>query len=129
MHNRFIIFALGFVLGYMLGSSPAHSRWKPEYAQLPQATQDWYQAQKIMPNAQHRFTYTRCCDGADLVKTQFRVNKTNGNDQWYYQKEDGTWKKVPDDIIHWEEPTPDGQAVLFVFEGVETCFYPPLSGN
>jgi hypothetical protein len=70
-----------------------------------------------------------CCLGSEVVKTQFRVDKTSYGDEWFYMR-DGTWKRVPDDTIHWGQHAPGGQATLFVYfmTGEETCFYPPQEG-
>lgn len=35
---------------------------------------------------------------------------------------------VPPDIIHWGESAPGGQPTLFVYSGMETCFFPGDSG-
>jgi hypothetical protein len=47
------------------------------------------------------------------------------SDQWFYELPDGNWKQVLPDIIHWYDSAPGGQPTLFVFQGVETRFYPP----
>ena len=39
------------------------------------------------------------------------------------------WRKVPSDIVHWNDPTPDGRPVLFVYQGTPTCFYPGDTGG
>jgi hypothetical protein len=47
--------------------------------------------------------------------------------EWLNPRND-TWQRVPDDIIHWGEPTPDGQAVAFEYpigSGQLRCFFPP----
>lgn len=58
-----------------------------------------------------------CCSGAEIVKTQFRVNKKNGMDEWWFVSPvTNTWKRIPNDIIHdEEEKTPTGQPVLFLY--------------
>jgi hypothetical protein len=51
-----------------------------------------------------------------------------GHDTWWYLK-DRVWKQVPDDVIHWGQHAPDGQAKLFIhWSGQELCFYPPEEG-
>jgi hypothetical protein len=74
-----------------------------------------------------RFPFKNCCEHADVVKTQFRVNRANGGDEWYWR--DGqNWRRIPDDIIHWGETAPNKQPTLFVYQGKETCFWPGESG-
>jgi hypothetical protein len=103
------------------------ARWKPEYAVAPQTVQDWYRNAQLTPKAQMRFPFKNCCEHADVVKTQFRVNRANGGDEWYWR--DGqNWRRIPDDIIHWGETAPNKQPTLFVYQGKETCFWPGESG-
>jgi len=108
-------------------SLSAQATWKPEYAQLPQEVQDWYRSAELTLSAQKRFPYKKCCDHADVYKTQFRVDKSSGADQWLYLI-DGEWKLIPPDIIHWGESAPGGQPTLFLFKGKETCFFPGEGG-
>ena len=119
-----VILALGLGASF---AGAAQATWKPEYAQLPQAVRDWYTQAQLTESAQKRFPYKRCCDHADVIKTQFRVNKDSGEDEWYYFV-DGDWKRIPPDVIHWGETAPDKQPTLFVYQGHETCFYPGDGG-
>jgi hypothetical protein len=81
-----------------------------------------------------------CCDQGDVVRTKFRVNIKNGDDEWMYLASDGTWKVVPPDVILWDkinDPMNDGQARLWVSPYLKEpdgtpkpiCFIPPRSGN
>jgi len=94
--------------------------------EIPGATpemQAWYSNAAIMPEARKRLPWAKCCNHAEVVRTQFRVNKTDRGDEWYYLAE-GKWKLIPRDIIHPEdEKAPDGQPTLFIYEGKETCFF------
>jgi len=102
-------------------------RWKPEYASQPAEVQQWYQNAELTKAAQARFPFKKCCDNADVVKARFNVNKTTAGDEWYWL--DGeNWRRIPDDIIHWEERAPNGQPTLFVYDGRETCFFPGDGG-
>jgi len=131
------ICALACIIGMILvimAAKNAHAVYKPEYAQLPQVVQDWYKNQKMTPAAQARMKkgWTSCCEHGDVYKTQFRAlddGTKYGRESWWYQKKDGTWKQIPDDVIHWDEPAPDYQATLFIYgaTGEELCFYPPQS--
>ncbi len=102
-------------------------RWKPEYASQPIEVQQWYQNAELTTAAQHRFPFKKCCDHADVVTTRFSVNRTNAGDEWYWL--DGArWRRIPDDIIHWDQHAPNGQPTLFVFDGKATCFFPGDGG-
>jgi hypothetical protein len=105
----------------------ADARWKPEYANAPPAVRDWYQHAELTKKAQMRFPFKSCCEHADVVRTQFRVSRGTGGDEWYWL--DGQdWRRIPDDIIHWGETAPDKQPTLFIYQGKETCFWPGESG-
>jgi hypothetical protein len=76
--------------------------------------------------------WSNCCDNADRVKTQFRVNRDTNKDTWWWL-DGNTWRQVPDDIIHEEyDPTmPEDlrrEGVLFVYRGKPTCFWYPEGG-
>ena len=96
----------------------------------------WAGKQEVMPAARPRFCQPAtmncsCCNGADIVKTQFRVSKKVGpsgypeDEWWFLNRITNKWDKVPDDIIHWDEPTPTGEAVLFIYMSQVRCFFPP----
>jgi hypothetical protein len=115
------------VTSTLLACTPAFATWKPEYAQLPQEVQDWYANAELTPEAQQRFAFKKCCAKSEVVKTQFHVSKATAGDEWFWL--DGeTWKRVPPDIIHWNEHAPGGEPTLFVYDGRETCFFPPDAG-
>ncbi len=119
---RFLV-PIGF--GLLIGTADA--RWKPEYANAPQAVQDWYRNAELTSRARRRFAFEKCCENADVVKTKFRVNRVDAKDEWFWL--DGTnWRRVPDDIIHWGETAPSKQPTLFVYRGQETCFWPGEPG-
>ena len=92
---------------------------------------DWFSSQQLNPATKQRLgvPWNGCCENGDVFKTQFRVSKSTGGDEWYYLKGD-TWKKVPDDVIHWGQHSPDKRATLFIYvaTGQELCFYPPEEG-
>lgn len=101
--------------------------WKPEYANQPLEVQEWYRNAELTKQAQSRFPFKKCCDHSDVVKTRFNVNKTTSGDEWYWLDGD-KWRRIPDDIIHWQERAPNGQPTLFVYDGKETCFFPGDGG-
>lgn len=108
--------------------SSAEARWKPEYASASQETRDWFESRELTLAAQQRFHFKSCCNNADRVMTEFRVSKNAGVDEWWYLTSEKTWKKIPADIIHWDEHSPNGEAVLFAIGTSETCFFPPSGG-
>jgi hypothetical protein len=105
----------------------ADATWKPEYANAPQAVQDWYRNAQLTDPAQKRLGFKSCCAHSDVVKTTFRVDKTTGNDEWYWLY-DGNWKLIPGDIIHWGESAPGGEPTLFAIGNLPTCFFPGQGG-
>ena len=106
----------------------AQARWKPEYALLPPEVREWYRKAELTPAAQARLKWRYCCDHADVVDTNFRVNETDAGDEWYYEDTPGHWKRIPPDVIHWGVSAPGGLPTLFVFGTQETCFYPGTGG-
>ncbi len=108
-------------------ASPVGATWKPEYANQPFEVQQWYRNAELTRAAQTRFPFKKCCDHSDVVKTKFNVNKTSSGDEWFWL--DGEqWRRIPDDIIHWQEHAPSGQPTLFIYNGKETCFFPGDGG-
>jgi hypothetical protein len=111
----------------VLLAAPANATWKPEYAETPPEVQEWYRNAELTDAAKFRFPFKKCCDHADVVKTQFRVNKTTNGDEWYWL--DGAeWRRISADIIHWGRTAPNRQPTLFIYSGKETCFFPGDSG-
>lgn len=94
------------------------------------AGHDWYANAELTDAAWKRFGYSwkKCCEHSEVFRTEFHVNKDSGDDEWWYLKKDGTWKRLPNDIIHWGETAPDKQPTLFIYQGVEVCFWPGEGG-
>ena len=105
----------------------AQATWKPQYANAPQEVQDWYRRAELTSAAQKRFQFKSCCAHSDVVKTSFRVDKATGGDAWYWMR-DGEWKRIPDDIIHWGESSPNKEPTLFAIGNLPTCFWPGEGG-
>lgn len=114
--------------------------WKPEYAQASPDYWKWFGLAKTTKESRARLAtlghqWESCCSKADRVKTQFRVNKMSGGDEWWYLNPiTNEWKLVPNDIIHYEDdPTMPAQlkveGVLFIYNGIEVCFWPPEEGG
>ena len=105
----------------------ALARDNGQYANVDPAVREWYRTRQLTPQAQERFPFKSCCDAADVVRTQFRVDNKNGKDVWEWL--DGqTWQRIPDDIIHYDESAPGGEAVLFAVGGKPVCFFIPNGG-
>lgn len=113
--------------GLTVAVDKAHATWKPEYANAPQEVKDWYRNAQLTEAAQKRFGFKSCCAHSDVVKTEFRVDKASGSDEWYWLS-DGQWSRIPGDIIHWGESTPDLQPTLFALGNLPTCFFPGQGG-
>ena len=121
------IAAKGSIVAALALASPVGATWKPEYANQPLEVQQWYRNAELTEAAQVRFPFKKCCDHSDVVKAKFNVNKTSAGDEWYWL--DGeNWRRIPDDIIHWEERAPNKLPTLFIYNGKETCFFPGDSG-
>jgi hypothetical protein len=100
----------------------------------------WADQQDVMPAARVRMGCIpdpskgrcSCCNGAEIVKTKFRV-AGDYSDAWdWLNPRTQKWERVPDDIIHWDEPTPDKQGVAFEYpigSGKLRCFFPPQEGG
>ena len=108
-------------------AAQVQARWKPEYANQPPEVQAWYRNAGLTTAAQMHFPFKKCCDHSDVVKTRFNVNRTTAGDEWYWLDGD-TWRRIPDDIIHWDQRAPSGQPTLFIYSGKETCFFPGDGG-
>jgi hypothetical protein len=118
--------------------APARAEWKPQYAQASPEVRAWYGSAELTPAAAARLGFKRCCDESEVVKTRFRVDRSSGQDEWYYLK-NGKFERIPLDIIHWGESAPGGKPTLFVLSdhwadafhrphGTPTCFYPGEGG-
>ena len=94
-------------------ASPVGATWKPEYANQPFEVQQWYRNAELTKAAQTRFPFKKCCDHSDVVKTKFNVNRVDGRDEWFWLDGD-KWRRIPDDIIHWEERAPNKLPTLFI---------------
>lgn len=121
---------LAALAAFLLLGDAAYGRWKAEYASQPQSVRDWYANALLTPAAQQRLRWVKCCDHADVVRTRFHVNKRDGKDEWFYlvPGSDNEWRGIPDDIIHWGESAPGGKPTLFIYQEIETCFWPGEGG-
>jgi hypothetical protein len=131
MRRRETRFVIAGIIVLVMGTF-AHAHWNEKYAQNSREVRDWFKAQKMNPATKERLhkQWNGCCENGDVFRTQFRLNKTNGDDEWWYEK-DGKSKQVPPDTIHWGQHAPDGQPTLFIYAvtGEELCFYPGEEGG
>ena len=124
--------ALALVL-WISTPSPARTLYPGQWAQVEPEVGEWYKHQTINPAANERMghAWSSCCEHGDVFRTQFRTGEgKRGADEWWYLK-DGAWKRIPDDVIHWDEHAPDKRPTLFIYQvtGEELCFYPGEDGN
>lgn len=87
----------------------------------------WFKSQRMNPETKKRLgvDYQSCCDAGDHFPTRFRLVEDGtryGAETYEYMWRDGTWKRVPQDIIQ-RKKTPDGRPVLFLnkITGQEYC--------
>jgi hypothetical protein len=109
--------------------------WRPEYAQNAPEWQEWFKRAEVTKRAQSRFNWKSCCEHADRVKTQYRVNRVNGEDEWWFlDPKTDKWVAIPEYVIHFEDDATmpkqlKAEGVLFVYNGIVTCFWPPEGGG
>src|SRR3954463_7819979 len=86
-----------FVL--LLVVTPASSEWKPEYAQASPERQQWFQSQRINPDAQKRLNgpFKSSCDNGYVFNTRCGVGASN-EAPWKYLAGD-PWKIIPADSL------------------------------
>lgn len=127
----------------------------PEFAQLTPDEQNWMGEAQTTERSRPRlsaqgFPYTSCCNHGDRVLAKLRsIKDPEGKyeDVWQYLKKGDTentdeWVRIPNDVIHTEEdleadskmrnkmsPQLRTEGVLFIYNGMPTCFWPPEEGG
>ena len=92
----------------------------------------WFQGLQRPDNFKnpHRDEKSRfCCDVADTVKTQFKVelgNEKYPEDRWYAWF-NNQWIPIPAEKIV-QDYAPDGRPYLFMLAGTVQCFVRPRGG-
>lgn len=134
--------------------TPAHAHGMPEFAQLTPDEQNWMgEASTTLRSrpelAAKGFVWPSCCNHGDRVLAKLRsVKGPDGyeDEWWYLKKGDETqtdeWVRIPNDVIHTEEdeaedakmknkmsPQLRTEGVLFIYNGLVTCFWPPEEGG
>lgn len=120
------IFLLAIVMGSFLAATGYARNLNGEHDNDPNRA--WYESRILTPAAQKRFFFKSCCSGADTVHTQFKTNKVNGMDEWWFLNSKNIWERVPEDIIWEGEFSPTGEAIMFAVGGRPVCFFPPEGG-
>lgn len=112
------------------GSLPPSGVWMMAWDGVKTAASEWYEKQDMNPEIQQRLgvSWKSCCNNADVYKTQFHVDRDNADAWWYWHKTELVWKLVPSDAVQTGIPTPTGEPVMFVYQGVVTCFFPGEGG-
>jgi hypothetical protein len=113
----------------LLAAKYANATWKPDYANSPPGWLAWFNRAELTKQARKRFAFKNCCEKADRFITSFKIE----SGRWRYFS-DGQWKEIPEDIIHYEnDPAMPEQlkheGVLFIYNGAETCFWPPQTSG
>jgi len=113
----------------LLAAKYANATWKPDYAHSPPGWLAWFSQAELTDQARKRFPFKNCCERADRFKTAFRIE----SGRWRYLS-DGQWRDIPDDVIHYENDPkmPEllkQEGVLFIYNGAETCFWPPQTSG
>jgi hypothetical protein len=135
-------------------SLATEATWKPEYAKNPPAVTQWFKEARVAggcdssPKAKawHRLGICGCCEHADRLKTKFVADASG--DWSYYPDPDCTTKgcdlkPIPNDIVHedriralnpYDDRLPEfdqmrREGVLFIYQGLPACFWPPESSD
>lgn len=150
---------IGLIAGLAFYPYKAGATYKPEFASHSPRLKIWFQEAKLTAEAKKRVGWIYCCEQSERVRPHYLINKKDGLDEWSYLcdgskdleaacvgREVGSYKPIPHDVVHQEEITvPKGfendpkvaeefrqlraEGVLFIFNGMETCFWPPESGQ
>ena len=114
----------------LLGAMPTmvlEVTWRPEFGTSPQAWINWFMNARTTPAVTARTGFNSCCAQSDRFVTSFKHD-----DHWYFMR-NNVWVEIPDDTIEPEDPKmPDQlkeEGVLFVYNGLVTCFWPPSTGG
>lgn len=134
-----------FLIAFLELVLPAHATFQPEYAKSPQAVRDWFATAETTRAVTIRLGIHTCCAQSERLMTKFVGGA--GNDWSYYTDPSCTHKgcallPIPNDVVH-DEPIkalnpadndlPEfkemrREGVLFIWNGVPTCFWPPEGG-
>jgi hypothetical protein len=128
-----------FYLALLVTAASVYGQDSP-WANSPYA--GWADKQQVTEAAKPRMNCASggmcaCCNQAEIIETKFRPTSTPNaqgypEDGWeWFNPTSREWQEVPSDVIHWDEPTPDGRAVMFLWpptNGQPRCFFPPSGG-
>ena len=146
-YRKAALFAVGITIiaavVWAMSAQAAEATWKPEYGKNDPEVLAWFKTRKLMPAAHKRLQYTDCCNQAERLMTKVIPAKNKyGEDGWSYYVDPKCTHAgcrlmpIPDDTIH-DDPIPPGPAfrqlraegILFIYEGVVTCFWKPQDGD
>lgn len=127
------VFLAAFLLLVIRSLPVAYGKDRSQYAQADPERRNFFNSLTLNPGVREELRlpdyYKSCCDNGDTVKVEFRVDKKDGSDEWWYRWE-GAWKRVPPDIVDKTRESPYG-ALLFVSiydHQTPVCFIPPQGG-
>ena len=113
-----------------------------DYSKNPDYVRQWYRDAPTTKAFREKTNIHRCCYESEKVKTHFKIDKSTGEDRWFYfDKKINEFRQVPDEIIQWGMTGPNGEAILFAFDkayknkgvifpaGTLSCFFPPRGGT
>jgi hypothetical protein len=129
------------VLAVVFLTTLAHARWRPEYAQLSPAEQQWFYNQQV-PGGPSKGA--RCCSIADGTYAQedIRYDAAGMGHHWtnfHYKRDTGPygteagteaesgWIQVPDELVIHEPNRHESAAVWYLIENGKPkirCFIP-----
>lgn len=143
------------VVLYIVLCSLALAHGTPEFAQLTPDERNWMGEALTTVRSRPRlaaqgFVWHSCCNHGDRVIAKLRsIKDPSGKyeDVWQYLKKGDEvhtdeWVRIPNDVIHTEEDLAAdskmknkmsqqmrAEGVLFVYNGVVTCFWAPEEGG
>jgi hypothetical protein len=115
--TQLLLATMAVLLLTILCCSPAHTRWKPEYAQLSIELQRWFMSLRNKKNMS-------CCADADGYRPTDEDVTWDTHNQKYRVKIDGQWVVV-DDEAKLDVPNKVGRAIVWVRpDKTIRCFLP-----
>ena len=86
----------------------------------------WYENAELTDAAKLRFGINKCCAQAEVVRTQFRVDRTTAEDTWWWlDRTTSQWRQIPSDIIHWGNPRSGQTAHALCLERADGLLFHP----
>ena len=113
----------------LLAAKYANATWKPDYAHSPPGWLDWFSQAELTDQARKRFPFKTAVNGSIASRLPSGLKVDGGA-----ISVNGQWRDIPDDVIHYENDPkmPEllkQEGVLFIYNGAETCFWPPQTSG